>query len=299
MTSKISPLPLALFCGAAAAIGSLGCVTVRTAESRGGEQVKTEHVLPVPSSRLGKGPGAILIVAELKAFEGGEQDFECRWRMIHQETNKSYFLTLKAGKSEVFSQMEPGTYKTGRLGCGVAKVWGIDDVFKEGFRVEDGSVSYLGKLTFEFKNTELETIRKSSRTESARAFAAAVNATPAIAMPVISGFTGRRIEPAMVEGGEALREGFDVYAKGVTDFKTQLDPLVSALQVCAKDDSTRDPLRFGRLEYIAVYKDGRFNEMKSRRETNGFSDRLRSCVERGMMAFHPGAKSELEVRVRY
>jgi hypothetical protein len=276
-----------------------GCVTVRTAEPRGGDTIAGSSVMPVPSARLGKGPGAVLVVAEIKEVEKLDPGFECRWRVINQETSKSYFITLNASSPQVFTQLDPGTYKTGRLGCGVSRVWDINDVFKDGFHVEHGAVSYLGKLFFEFKNGELETVRKATRVESARAFASAMNETPASVMPAISGFTGRKVEPAMVDSGEALRNGFDVYAKGFDDAGRQLESLVTHLKSCEQEESVRDHLRFGRLEYIALYKLGRFNEMKSRRETNAFSDKLRSCVERGMMAFHPTGKDDLEVRVRY
>jgi len=255
--------------------------------------------MPVPSSSLGKGPGAILLVAELKQAEKLDPGFECRWRVIHQETGKSYFIALAAGSPQVFTQLEPGAYKTGRLGCGVSRVWDVDDVFKDGFRVEHGAVSYLGKLSFEFKNGELDTVRRATRVESARAFTSAMDGTPASVMPAISGFTGRKVEPSMVDSGEVLRNGFDVYAKGFEDAGKQLESLVTHLKTCEQEESVRDHLRFGRLEYIALYRNGRFNEMKNRRETNAFSDKLRSCVERGMMAFHPTGKTDLEVRVRY
>ncbi len=298
MTSKLGRIHLLaaslVLTGAVA-----GCVTVRTAEPRGGGAIAGSTVMPVPSSRLGKGPGAVLLVAEIKQVEKIDPNFECRWRVIQQETGKSYFITLNASNPQVFTQLETGSYKTGRLGCGISRVWDVDDVFKEGFRVENGAVSYLGKLVFEFKKGELDTVRKASRVESARAFAAAMNATPASVMPAISGFTGRKIEPSMVDSGESLRNGFDVYAKGFDDVGKQLESLVTHLKTCEQEESVSDHLRFGRLEYVALYKDGRFNEMKTRKETNGFSDKLRSCVERGMMAFHPAGKTELEVRVRY
>jgi len=274
-----------------------GCVTVRTAEKRGGAETPVASVMPVPSARTGKG-GAVLLIAEVKHTDDGNPDLVCRWRMINQESGRSFFLDVKAGSPRVYTQLDPGTYKAGRLGCGIARVWDIDDVFKEGFRVEDGLVSYLGKLVFEFKKNELDTVRKASRTESAKAFVSALSSTPAANQGVISGFTGRRIERGMVEGSGA-QEGFDVYAKGTGEANQLLEPLVNHLRNCAKDSSAQDPLRFGRLEYVAVYKDGRFNEMKARNDSNGFSDKLRSCVERGMMAFHPTAKNEIEVRVRY
>jgi hypothetical protein len=285
----------AIFC--TWAIGLSGCAGLKMSPQRGSEEIKPSAVLPVPGGRTGKG-GAMLLVAEVKNVDGEARDFSCRWRVINQESSKSFFIDIKsAATAPIYLALDPGVYKTGRLGCGISKVWEIDDVFQQGFRVEDGSVSYIGKLIFEFKGNDLQTVRKASRAESAKSFAAAVDASPIKDQAVISGFTGRKIEAAMVASG--VQEGFDVYAKGTKDANKVLEPLLVQLKSCAKDNSPADPLRFGRLEYTAMYKDGRFNEMTSRQDANGFSDQLRSCVERGMMAFHPGAKNEIEVRVRY
>jgi hypothetical protein len=277
----------------------IGCTTVKTAPERGSDEIQTRAVLPVPSSRSGQGAGGILLVTDFSGrAAAGLADTPCRWRMIHKASGKSYFVNLARDNEATFSSMEPGHYQTGRLGCGVKKIWELDEVFKDGFTVEAGKVSYLGKLTFVFAGKDLKEIQKASRAESAQAFPAAVQAVPPGSGEVISGFTGRSLSTKMVDTDE-LRDGFDVFATGLKDASRELEPLLSKLQNCAKSEGVADPVRFGRLEYIAVFRNGRFSEMKDRRDVNAFSETLRSCVERGIMMFQSNSKSEFQLRVRY
>jgi hypothetical protein len=281
-------------------VGSLtACETVHTAPSRGGEDLKTATMMPVPGARSGE--GAVLVVAEIAG--AANETLTCRWRVVNQETSRSFFLTVKADEPNVFAHLDPGTYKTGRLGCGITKVWDVDSVFPEGFRIEAGRVSYLGKLIFQFNGAELQVVRKASRNESATAMQPAIDATGAAQMDLISGFTGQAIDRGVaglgVNPGLASepKDGFDVYAKGIEKPEMALVPLVSHLKTCAKAEG--DAGQSGKLEYVALYKAGRFSEMKSR-EATGFTDRMRSCIERGMMTFHPVSKIDLvEIRVRY
>lgn len=285
-------------------LGTLGCETLRTDPSRGGP-VQTKSVLPVASSRMGHGSGALLLVADFRETVAGgaqvkfEKDLNCRWRLTHQESGKSVFLNLKAAEPNVFMAMDPGVYQTGRLGCGLSKVWDVDSVFKDGLKVEDGVVSYVGQITFVFTKGELATVRKNGRGESALAFAGAVEGTEANGRPIVSAFTGKKIESSMLRKDNGANDIFDIVTKGLENPAKSVDSLMGQLKTCAKTETQADPLRFGRLEYVALYKEGRFNEMKSRDEANGFSDQFRSCVERSLMAFHPVAKIEVEVRVRY
>lgn len=275
----------------------LGCNSVRTAPERSREPIETKNVLPVPGSRATQGSGGVLLAAEFRGMDEGSMQTACRWRVVNKDNGQNYFLSLKPSESSVYGQLDPGTYKTARLGCGLSRVWDLDDVFKDGFHIEAGKVSYVGKLIFEFKGKTLDTVRKATRLESAQAFSTAVDATPAANLPLISGFTGKPLDRKMVDADN--RDGFDVYAKGIENANQSLAPLLTSLKACSTVESASDPVRFGRLEYIAVYKDGRFSEMKDRKETNAFSDHLRSCVEHGLMAYHPARKSEIEVRVRY
>lgn len=277
------------------ALGLSACSTVRTSPERGGEDIKTSSLLPVPASRAKIGTGVVLLAAEFRGVDP-DSDQTCRWRVINQETRASFFITLEPDEAFAVAQLEPGQYEAGRFGCGVGRVWDLRDTFKGGFKIEDGKLSYVGKLIFEFDNGDLDTIKHAPRAESAASFIEAMGTEGLSKFSAISGFTGKPIEKGMVEIGES-RDGFDVAAKGVNT--SGLNSLVVNLTECSKEEVSADPLRFGRLDYLAIYKGGRFSEMKDRKEANGFSDRLRACVERGIMAYHPDKKSDVEVRVRY
>ena len=281
-----------------AGMGLAACSTIQTAEVRGGEQMKTRDLLPIPASRAQEGTGAALLAFELRGINESDLERSCRWRVINKETGKSHFIPVQLDENHGLAQLEPGDYEAGRFGCGVGRVWELGETFPHGFRVEAGKLSYLGKLIFEFDSMELDTIRHAPRTESALGFTDALEKEDVARWPAMSGFTGKTIDRAMVQNSET-RDGFDVFARGIANPNQALAPLLSDLSDCAKAEGKNDPLRFGRLEYTALYKDGRFSEMKDRIEANGFSDRLRSCVERGIMAFHPEKKSDVEVRVRY
>lgn len=270
-----------------------GCETLRTAPQRGDEPIQTKAILPVPGTRTGD--GAVLLVAEVKG-EDLDSEMVCRWRVVNEKTAKSYFLSIKANDPYVFAQLDAGTYKTGRLGCGISRVWDVDQVYKSGFKVEAGRASYLGKLVFNFNGRALESVHKSSKTESTQAMNPAIEATPAKGMEVISAFTAEPVGRG-VATSEA-RDGFDVFAKGVDNPSVALEPLVVNLKKCAKAEVDNDANSQGSLEYVALYKGSRFSEMKSR-DAKGLSDGFRSCVERTMMAFHPEAKSDVELRVRF
>lgn len=276
---------------------SAGCATIRTAEVRGNEIIETRHLLPIPASRAEEGTGLALLAFEIRGVEG--EGRSCRWRMINKETGKGYFIKIDSNARYALAQLDPGEYQAGRFGCGIGRVWNLDETFKNGFRVEEGTLSYLGKLHFEFSEKDLETIRHASRSDSAWAFIRATEAEGVENWPAISAFTGKPIDRSMVERGE-VRDGFDVFARGISNPSTALAPLIADLKSCVQREGGVDPLRFGYLEYTALYRQGRFSEMKDRIEANGFSDRLRACVERGIMALHlPEKEREVEVRVRY
>ncbi len=275
------------------------CDTIQTAPSRGSERVE---VMPVPGSRSGDGASSALLAFEFTGMQSDNDAVVCRWRIVNQDTKTSYFINFKISENAVLVALDPGLYKTGRLGCGINKVWDLDDVFKDGFHVDQGQVSYLGKLYFDFKDGELSKLRKAPRSESAEAFVNAVPLVPAAnRKSFISAFTERPIDPSMVatSGKPETPDAFDVQVKGIANAGPALKPLLANLTGCSNQESASDPIRYGHLEYTAVYKDGRFSEMKDRQETNAFSDRLRSCVERGIMAFHPDLKKDVEVKVRY
>lgn len=293
-TTRVSAIAITV----ATLLGALtGCQNVQTAPQRGSEQIATKSVMPVPATRGKSGTAGILFAYDFENDENIVGSSGCRWRMVNKDTGESFFVDIKSGTSAAFGALSPGLYETGRLGCGISKVWDLTGIFKEGFRVEAGSVSYLGKLNFVFRNKALEEIRKASRAESASAFTQAITVLPPAAGETVSAFTLQRITTDMAQAASD-GSGFDAFAVGVKDGSV-LDPLVGSLQACEKKVSGQDTLRLGRLEYVALYKDGRFIEMKSRTDNNTFSDALRDCISARMADYKPSVKNSMEVRVKY
>ena len=286
---------LALTTGLAASlVATVGCSTIQMGAQRGGDKIDTNSITPVASAKGNHGSGGVLLVTEFQNLDqsGIDESTVCRWRVIDTDTGSSAFIPVRPNDANTFVHLEPGKYKTARLGCGIGHVWDLEGVFKNGFEVQSGHVSYLGKVFFVFKGHDLDSVKTASRTESAQAFESAQSVIPSEGMDVISGFTGGTINRNVA--GEN-HDGFQVVGKGI---ETQgLQPLLTNLQGCAK--STKDPMKIGTLQYVAVYREGRFSEMLDRKVDTSLSDDLRSCVERDMMSFHPVQKTEVQVNVKY
>ena len=278
-----------------AAFGALvlsSCAVVQTSPQRGTSSLDTKTILPVPASR-GSDSSAGVLVAYGFQGDGAIKSGQCRWRVINQETKKSYFITLDAGQTSAFAPLEPGTYDTAKLGCGLTKVWDLEGTFAGGFKVQAGSASYLGKVTFMFEKGDLTEVKKGSRSESAEAFAQAADTVPG-GMPVVSAFTLAPVDRAVAADG-AVTRGFDIKAKGIQG--PILDELAEQLKGCGNAD--RDTLRMGSLDYTATYKGGKFVEFTNRKDSGSFSSELRQCVSDTMTGFLPPAKGPVEIRVGY
>lgn len=276
-------------------VGALtGCETVKTSPVRGGESIRS--VAPVPSAREGSSSG-VLIGVRFNDPDKSLKSSDCRLRVENQSTRKDAFVPLKPDEAGTYVSLEPGRYIARRLGCGLGKVWNLEDLYTEGFKVEPGRVSYLGKVLLNFKKGELETVRNASRIESAEALSVLLPRAPGGSEHnLISGFTGKAITREMIEGPK--REGFDVFALGVNDPDRVLSPILESLKSCGTDETKRDPLRFGQLEYVSVYRQGRFVEFRDRADKNAFSDSFRSCIERALSEFRPDVPGEVRVRTR-
>jgi hypothetical protein len=276
--------------------------TVKTSSERGSESVQSSTVMPVPSQRS-KMTGAGAVVAF--QFENAEKIVPasgCRWRLINKDNGKSYFVDLKGPNNNQsgagYAALSPGHYESGRFGCGLTKVWDLAGVFKEGFRVQDGSISYLGKLTFIFKNGDFSEVRKNNRAESAAAFVSAADAAPSDA-PMISGFTMMPISKEMAQASAGTSGGFEAFGQGLKDGGRSLEPLLEQLKSCESKSSASDPLRMGQLEYTAAFSKGNFRQFKARKDNNALSDAFRDCVTARISEFRPSSQSDLEIRVRY
>ena len=100
-------------------------------------------------------------------------------------------------------------------------------------------------------------------------------------------------EEMAAEGAQA--SGFDVNAKGLAS-GPQLNSLLSQLRSC--EPRSKDPLQFGRLDYTAHYKAGRFADFSLKRDENAFGDQFRSCVQETLTEFRPPA-GDVEIHVVY
>lgn len=277
----------------AAVVGSVvACGTIQTAPQRGAASVDAKSILPVPGGRGSNEDAGVVLAYE---FRGAKEGTACRLRLNNTATKKSYFLTLKADANAAYAGLPPGRYETGRLGCGLTKVWEISDLYKNGFQVDPGSASYIGKIALEFDKKDLNEVKKATRAEAANAFSVASNVVPN-GMNLVSGFTLAPLTADMASEG-ATTQGFDVKGQGISG--AALEGLLARLQTCDRDAASRDPLRFGRLDYTAKYKDGRFEDFKERRDANAFAEELKTCVAESLSGFRPLEKREVEIRVVY
>jgi hypothetical protein len=283
-----------------------GCqTTVKTAPQRGGSEYKSWLPIIDRSTQTG---GAILLAhqaldpAKTIGAEG------CRLRVENQDTGKSLFLTVKPTEPGVLVGADPGHYVARRLGCGISSVWNLEDLYGEAFTVEKDQVSYIGKLIFSFDaKGNLESVKKGSRIENSESLALLLlQVAKGADGHLLSGFTARPITHEMLDG--AKREGFDVFALGVRPAEQQsLNPLLEKLKMCSNEAGKTDPLRFGELEYVAIYNQGRFDSIRDRKDNNAFSDSFRGCVEKSLQTYNmtsPAAansasRGQARVRVRY
>lgn len=284
---KISSALLALLASA--------CTGLKTAPERGGDDVGS--LAPVAAATKTSGASGILLGVHFNDPARSLGSSECRLRVENQTTKKDTFVDLKPGEPGVYEALVPGHYMVRRLGCGLGKVWNLEELFPSGFDVQPGRVSYLGEVRFDFKKGQLTTVRNSSRTESAEILPNLLKRAPAGAQDrLVSGFTDKAITQDMMTG--APREGFDVFALGVRDPDRILAPVLESLKTCGNQAAVRDPLRFGQLEYVAVYRQGQFVEIRDRIDKNAFSDTFRSCIEQALRDFQPNVPGEVRVRTR-
>lgn len=268
-----------------------GCNTVQTAPQRGGEKIDTGSMYPVPGGRGHSEESGIVIAYEFVSAD--REDGICRLRLVETSTTRrSYFMQINRAANAAFVALPPGHYETVRLGCGITKTWDVGDIFKGGLQVEAGSASYAGKVAFVFKGSSLQVVERASRKQSADAFGAARSVTPE-GLRLVSAFNLVPLTPEMASEG-ASASGFDVNARGVTG--APLNTLLSSLRQC--EPKSKDPLQFGRLDYTAAYKGGRFTEFSSKKDSNAFNDSFKDCVSQRLTEFKPPT-GDVEIHVVY
>ena len=242
------------------------------------------------------GDGGVLIAYKFSGDRSMVPSGGCRLKLQNMTTSKTYFVSLKPTQMSAYKELPPGRYFGTRLSCKTTKIWNLDSLFADGFGVEAGKVSYVGKVMFEFDKGDLADFHHSSRAEGRNAFFTAQN-TFVDDPKFISGFTKKPLTQEMV--GTDTLEGFDVYAKGTNDPQGTLDPLMRKLNTCSKDVVKQDPLRFGDFKYIATYKDKKITNLDKEDDNHALSSDFMNCVENSMRAFHPNVAAGLEVQVRF
>lgn len=258
------------------------CDTVQTAPQRGGETIDTGSMRPVPSGRGSHEDSGLVLAYDFVTPNGAKlsEDGMCRLRLIETNARKSYFMQIDRSKSASFVALPAGHYETVRMGCGITKTWDVGNLFKGGFQVENGSVSYAGKVSFVFKDNQLQVVERASRSQHAAGFAAASAVVPN-GLRIVSAYNLEPLTEDMAEAGMASN-GFDVHAQGIAS-QPVLEGLLGQLRQC--EPKSKDPLQFGRLDYTASYKDGHFSGFPSRTDKNAFNADFRGCVSDTLMSF--------------
>jgi hypothetical protein len=271
------------------------CETVQTAPQRGSETIDTGTMLPVPGGRGSREDSGVVLAYEFITENGDHLSDEgtCRLRLVETNTRKSYFLQLDKMKTAAYAALPPGHYETVRLGCGITKTWDVGDIFKGGLQVQAGSVSYAGKVSFVFKRNQLQVVERASRKMHASGYSDAVVVVPQ-GLRIVSAFNLVPLTEEMASEG-ANASGFDVNARGLAS-GPQLNALLGQLRQC--EPKSKDPLQFGRLDYTAQYKAGRFTDFTSKKDANAFNDQFRSCVQDTLTAFRPPT-GDVEIHVVY
>ncbi len=273
------------------------CYTVQTSSQRGSEKIETASVIPVPAGRGSHEDGGVVMTYEFIDSNGGHlaDTGVCRLRLMEMTSRKSYFLNIDRTKQAAYASIPPGQYETGRMGCGITKVWDVGEMFKGAIRVEAGSASYLGKVSFIFAKNQLQVVEKASRAQHASGFQAAEGAVPQ-GVRIVSAYNLAPLTEEMASEG-ASASGFDLQAQGIPTGPV-LNNLLGQLRKCDGVGS-KDPLRFGRLDYTASYQAGHFTAFKNRREANAFNDQFRACVSETLTSFRPPATTPVEIHVVY
>lgn len=273
------------------------CDTVSTAPQRGSEKIETASVLPVPAGRGSREDSGIVVAYEFIDANGAKlsDDGVCRLRLMEMTSRRSYFLNIDRTKSAAYVALPPGRYETGRMGCGITKVWDLGDIFHGPLTVETGSASYAGKISFVFAKSQLQVVEKASRAQHVNGFAAATTVVPS-GLRIVSAYNLIPLTEEMAsEAGNA--SGFDVQAQGLSSGPV-LSGLLTTLRKCDGQGS-KDPLRFGRLDYTATYEKGRFVDFKNRRDANAFNDQFKACVSDTLSSFKPPVSGNVEIHVVY
>jgi hypothetical protein len=200
-------------------------------------------------------------------------DSGCRLRLRQRETGREKLLQLKADVPVSVQVLDPGTWDAQRLGCGVTRLWEIQDLFRDGIVVKANSVSVVGWFVFDFDERTLRGVREAGREENTRLAASIAAQWPSGTSKLISGFSGKELPKEIESRDEIVR----VKAIGLKQNQAILEPLLARLQACASGGIRQDPLRAGRLRIEAQYRGGVFVGAKSATSPHALRDELVAC----------------------
>lgn len=283
--------------------GSASGKVVSSDISEGGGSVDTAEVAndqmdqpPMKIVQNKAGGGGVLIAYQISGNRQMVPTNGCRLKLQNVSTSKTVFVAIKADQQSVYKELPAGRYFGTRLSCKTTKIWNLDSLFANGFEVQDGKVSYVGRILFDFSKDDLTDFRHATRSESRTAFEEARN-TFTDEPNYISGFTQKPLANDL-NAAETL-EAFDVYAKGTNNAESVLKPLLAKLTTCSKTAAKQDPLRYGDLKYVATYKANKFVNLEKQDDQHALSDDIVNCVENSLRSYAPSVVGALEVQARF
>jgi hypothetical protein len=267
------------------------------------------------SHQVAAASGELLIGYEYQSTGGRVKVPEsgCRLKLSQKGTKRTVFVSLPPAQASARAQLAPGEWLVERLGCGLGKVWDLDDLFPNGLIVQTGRVNAVGKLILEIPEVSLvrrtgevkgETpskVRLAARGESLSWLESAAGSMGAIG----SAFTGKTLSDTKAissEEGPLGRDGFRLEAIGLSGGESQARTLLAPLQTrllnCTERESASDPLRLGRIRWDVKYVAGKpsaANEVESR---HAFRDEFINCLK-GAIADVALGSANLELRISY
>lgn len=201
-------------------------------------------------------------------------DAGCRLRVRHRESGDTLLLKIDPKVPVSVQSLKPGTWDAQRLGCGLTRVWDLEDLFRDGFTVKANSVSVIGWFLFEFDDRTLVTVREGGREENTRLAGQLRSVWPAGAASLVSGFSGKPLPATIDIRDEIVR----VKSVGLADSDEVLKPLLARFQSCAGVGMKLDPLRAGTLRMSVKYKAGVYDGVKSSSAEHALRDDLVQCL---------------------
>lgn len=223
----------------------------------------------------------------------------CRLRVRHRESGDTVLLKLDGRVPVSIQQLKPGTWDAKRLGCGLTRIWDLEDLFRDGFVVKQDSISVIGWFVFAFDERTLVTVREGGREENTRLAQQLVGsgpkAWPAGAMKLVSGFSGKDLPSKIDLRDEIVR----VKASGLADSDRLLHPLLAQFQSCASAGMKVDPLRAGTLRLEVMYKGGKYDSVRTASAEHAMRDDFVACLVKAHEGYSVSGVGDFTLETTY